>query len=76
MFGESKHGANNWRNAKPDGMDHYEYALWRHWMERRMGEVYAEDSECRHLAHLAWNALMLLEMECRGITNPDWEELQ
>lgn len=72
MFGEKKHGANNWMSAKPDGMHHYENALWRHWIESRMGEERAEDSGCYHAAHMAWNALMLLEMELRGVTNPDW----
>jgi len=73
QFGEQKHGANNWMNAKAEGMEHYEYALWRHWIERRQGETHAEDSKCWHLAHMAWNALMLLEMELHGITNPDWD---
>lgn len=72
MFGAQKHGANNWQSARPDGMHYYEDALWRHWIERRLGEVRAEDSGCYHLAHMAWNALMLLEMELRGVTNPDW----
>ena len=73
QFGEQKHGANNWMSAKPDGMWHYEAAMWRHWIERRQGETHAEDSKCYHLAHMAWNALMLLEMELRGVTNPDWD---
>jgi hypothetical protein len=72
QFGEIKHGPNNWMNAKPDGMWHYEAALWRHWVERQQGEMRAEDSGCYHWAHAAWNALMLLEMELRGVINPDW----
>lgn len=72
MFGEQKHGANNWMAAQAEGMHYYEDALWRHWMARRMGEVRADDSGVYHLAHLVWNALMLLEMELRGVTNPEW----
>jgi hypothetical protein len=71
LFGEKKHGANNWMNAQPDGMWHYEAALWRHIIESSWEER-AEDSGCYHLAHAAWNALMLLEMEMRGVVNPDW----
>jgi hypothetical protein len=72
LYGQGKHGANNWQCAEADGMHFYEDALWRHLQDRRMGEVKAEDSGCYHLAHLAWNALMLLEMELRGVTNPEW----
>jgi hypothetical protein len=72
LYGQGKHGANNWQHAEADGMHFYEDALWRHLQARRMGEVKAEDSGCYHLAHLAWNALMLLEMELRGVTNPEW----
>lgn len=72
LFGERKHGANNWQSAVAEGMHFYEDALWRHLQARRMGEVCADDSGLPHLAHLAWNALMLLEMEDRGVTNPEW----
>jgi len=75
MFGEKKHGANNWKNATPEGMGLYESAMWRHWIKRRIGETHAEDSKCYHLAHMAWNALMLLEMEIRGCISPDWSDL-
>lgn len=76
QFGEPKHGANNWMSAQADGMWHYEAAMWRHWIERKQGELRAEDSQCYHSAHMAWNALMLLEMSLRGVVNPDWKDLQ
>lgn len=73
LYGEGKHGANNWMQAKPEGMHYYEDALWRHLQLRRLGNVMDDESKLRHLAHAAWSALMLLEMEVRGVTNPEWK---
>ena len=74
VLGAKKHGANNWQSAQAEGMHFYEDALWRHLQDRRMGLVTPTDSPCYTLAHAAWNALMMLEMELRGVTNPEWEE--
>lgn len=74
MFGEGKHGPNNCFKARPDGMHFYEEAMMRHLLARRMGETHADDSQCLHLAHAAWNALFLLEMELRGVVSDQWSE--
>jgi hypothetical protein len=85
-YGEGKHSPNNWQQAEPAGMHYYEDALWRHWMLRRMGYVHdgdelpvgrrGEGSRLNHLAHMAWSALMLLEMELRGVVPDEWAEPQ
>jgi hypothetical protein len=72
IYGEKKHGANNWQRATPEGMHYYEDAEWRHLQLRRMGEIFDPESGERHLAHKAWCALMLLEMELRGVTSDEW----
>jgi hypothetical protein len=84
MYGEGKHGPNNWQSARADGMHYYEDALWRHLQLRRLGFVRDGDelpearrnegSRLPHLAHMAWSALMLLEMELRGVTSDEWED--
>lgn len=75
LHGAKKYAPNNCLvNVTAADMKHYEEALWRHWQLRRQGEEIDPDSGLPHLAHMAWCALYLLEMEKRGVTNPEWED--
>lgn len=63
-FGCEKYSPDNWklggdwRQAR-DSME-------RHWHAWASGESYDPESNCHHLAHLAWNALCLMWWEING----------
>ena len=58
--GAEKYGAGNWKNLE-DFDDRYYAALLRHLQDWRKGEDYDKDSELLHLAHVATNAIFLLQ---------------
>ena len=58
-FGARKYAPNSWQNL-PNGYDRYKAALFRHIVQYEKGETLAPESGLPHLAHAAWNALVLL----------------
>jgi hypothetical protein len=58
-FGAQKYAPNSWQNL-PDGYNRYKAALFRHIVKHEDGEIYDNESGLPHLAHAAWNALVLL----------------
>ena len=62
--GAGLYGADNWRRV--DDPSRYLDALMRHHYARMSGRKTDQDSGLSHLAHLAANALMLLELELDG----------
>lgn len=60
-FGAQKYSDNGWLQV-PAGIDRYTDALLRHYLAHASGELDDPDSGCSHLAHLAWNALAILEL--------------
>lgn len=64
-YGANKYTPNGWRDV-PDGEERYMEALLRHLAAHRGGEVYDKDTQLLHCAHLAWNALAVLEFVCKN----------
>lgn len=62
-FGAQKYSPSGWRSV-PDAEARYTDALVRHLLAWKQadGEV-DEESQLLHLAHAAWNALAVLELE-------------
>jgi hypothetical protein len=63
-FGAFKYTDNGWTQV-PGAQDRYDDAMMRHWLKNHMGETYDSDSELKHLAHEAWNALAKLDLHLR-----------
>jgi hypothetical protein len=57
--GAKKYGENTWQNL-PDGYNRYKGAMFRHLVLHEKGEVFDEETGCRHLAQVAWNAIAML----------------
>lgn len=57
--GSEKYGDNNWQNL-PNGLQRYKAALLRHLVEFEKGNDFDEETNCRHLAQVAWNAIAML----------------
>lgn len=60
-YGSKKYGRGNWRGCEDE--NRFLDALMRHVTKYMTGERFAHDSNLHHLAHAAWNALAILEME-------------
>jgi hypothetical protein len=63
-FGAAKYSENGWLSV-PDGVKRYTSAMDRHRLKEGI-ELLDTDSELRHAAHLAWNALARLELMLRN----------
>lgn len=61
-YGATKYTPNGWR-AVPDANRRYTAALLRHLLAAMRGEKIDRESGLSHLAHLATNAVFLLELE-------------
>ena len=62
-FGAEKYSRGGWQHV-PNGQERYSDALWRHLLKSRHEEI-DPDSGLDHLAHLAWNALSVLDLKLR-----------
>lgn len=63
-FGAAKYTDNGWMDVQ-NGIERYNDALLRHELCAATGEFSDPDSGLPHLAHLAWNALAILELTLR-----------
>lgn len=75
--GAGLHGWDTWHTIA-DGRARYRDALVRHIMADAEGEREDADSGLLHVAHVAWNALAVLELELWGPAHqgiPDDEDL-
>lgn len=76
-FGAQKYTDNGWLHV-PDGSRRYTDALLRHLLAEGMDPGGQDhESGLPHLAHAAWNALTVLELELRaraGQTCPEHEQ--
>lgn len=63
MFGREKYDEDNWRSG--DGVSRLEAydSLQRHAQAWLAGEDLDPESNLHHLAHAAWNALAIVELE-------------
>lgn len=59
--GAKKYGKNSWQNLE-NGMDRYFAAMMRHFMEYRKGNKIDEETGCKHLAQVVWNAIAMLHI--------------
>ena len=59
--GAKKYGPDQWQNL-PDGIRRYKAALLRHLVEFDKGNEIDEETGCRHLAQVAWNAIAMLHI--------------
>ena len=66
-FGAAKYAAHSWKLV-PRAGERYEDALHRHILAQASGEVNDPESGLPHAAHVAWNALALLELQLRKST--------
>ena len=66
-FGAQKYAAHSWQTV-PGGDERYLAALLRHLTALGKGEQNDPESGLSHLAHVACNALFILELECRKKT--------
>ncbi|MBQ2350068.1 MAG: hypothetical protein II393_02210 [Cytophagales bacterium] len=64
-FGTHKYPSpTNWRLVE-DGQKRYQDALMRHLLKHNQGKEIDEETGKPHLAHVAWNALAILELYLR-----------
>ena len=56
--GAKKYNDNTWQNLE-NGYERYKGALLRH-LYAAESEIFDEETGCRHLAQVAWNAIALL----------------
>lgn len=63
-FGASKYSLHGWLEV-PDGIQRYSNAMMRHWLAIQKDGSTDPESGLRHRAHLAWNALAILELMIR-----------
>ena len=63
-FGANKYSESGWLSV-PNAERRYEDAKVRHMLERMSGIELDDDSRLKHLAHEAWNALAILELQIR-----------
>lgn len=64
-FGAKKYTRGGWISV-PDAEHRYDDALGRHLLKRHIEGPNDLESELKHLAHAAWNALAILELALRG----------
>lgn len=63
-FGAEKYTSHGWLSV-PQGHERYNDAFMRHWLARECGEENDPQSGLPHSAHIAWNALAILELAMR-----------
>jgi|GEM_PF-904221 len=63
-YGAQKYSDNGWMQV-PDGQRRYTDALMRHLMKEAEGEEIDPETNLRHAAQVAWNALSRLELMLR-----------
>jgi hypothetical protein len=62
--GAAKYTDNGWKEV-PNGQDRYMDALHRHVNKHQAGDFIDPEWNLLHLAHAAWNALAVLELELK-----------
>ena len=61
-FGARKYAVDNWLGLEPHRVWN---SLLRHYLAHCRGEIIDPESTLAHLAHMAWNALAILELTLR-----------
>lgn len=68
-MGAKKYSDGGWLDV-PDAHRRYQGALLRHLLAHNRGELQDPESDLTHLAHAAWNALAMLELQMRLFDPP------
>lgn len=63
-FGADKYADSGWLEVD-NAIERYSSAMLRHYFKYKAGEGFDEESKLSHLAHMAWNALAVLELVSR-----------
>lgn len=63
-FGAAKYTDNGWMEV-PNGVNRYDDAKLRHWLNEKAGQAVDPESQLHHAAHEAWNALARLDLLIR-----------
>lgn len=71
-YGAEKYSDSGWLQVE-NGESRYTDAMIRHWMKESTGEELDPDTDFKHAAHAAWNALARLELMMRN--DATYEEL-
>jgi hypothetical protein len=75
-YGAKKYTDKGWHEV-PNAQERYANALLRHYLRYKTGEYIDLESGLGHLAHMAWNALAILQLECeKSFTVGTIEEVQ
>lgn len=64
-FGAVKYTDNGWMEV-PNGVERYDDAKMRHWLDEKAGVAVDKDTLLVHAAHEAWNALARLDLMIRN----------
>ena len=59
--GAKKYVPNSWQKL-PDGYNRYKAAMFRHLLEYEKGNTIDEETGCKHLAQVVWNAIAMLHV--------------
>lgn len=60
-YGANKYTDRGWQTVD-NGFERYANAMLRHYLNFRREEIFDPESGLPHLAHMAWNALALLQL--------------
>jgi hypothetical protein len=60
-FGANKSTDRGWHEV-PNAEERYLSAMLRHYLQYKLGELIDNESNLPHLAHMAWNALAVLQL--------------
>lgn len=63
-YGAVKYTDNGWMEV-PNGLERYDDAKLRHWLDEKCGVAVDRDTQLMHAAHEAWNALARLDLLVR-----------
>lgn len=63
-YGATKYTDNGWTEV-PKGIERYDDAKLRHWLDEKRGIPTDKDTNLIHAAHEAWNALARLDLMLR-----------
>lgn len=67
-YGAFKYTDNGWQEV-PNGINRYDDAKLRHWLDEKSGIECDPDTQMLHAAHEAWNALARLDLLIRENEN-------
>lgn len=63
-YGATKYTDNGWMEV-PNGLERYDDANLRHWLDEKRGITCDPDTNLLHASHTAWNALARLDLMIR-----------